>query len=339
MCWVLSKRKDYFDTIDNLMDFKILWIRFQQFGGIRLLWQYARLGVLRTGIKSFFRCLVKGESFKKIYPELLKKIEPFLLNKYYPLLSERKVFYQKQDFSHKRDKLIWFCWLQGLENSPAIVKACFKSLTRLADYRLQVIDNNNWREYVDIPEYIMKRWEKRQIPAAIFTDLLRLELLIKYGGTWIDSTVLFTGPVLKTNTLQVKDYLDADLFLFRYSKPNVSPLRISNWFISSCANNDVLMVLRDMLYSYWIDYNCTLDYYIFHLFFSMISKEYPEQIATMPYANSKNSLALLHNWDKQFDREKWGRLTEQVCFHKLSYRVNTKIIDGKNNYYNWILKL
>lgn len=102
--------------------------------------------------------------------------------------------------------MIWWCWLQGIENAPSIVKAYFNSLMRefkgskvqegqgLSDgYVIKVIDEKNWKEYVEHPDYIVKEWEKKQIPPALFSDLLRLELLIKYGGTWIDSTVLCTG--------------------------------------------------------------------------------------------------------------------------------------------------
>ena len=31
---------------------------------------------------------------------------------------------------HKRNKIIWFCWLQGIENAPEVVKACYRSLQR-----------------------------------------------------------------------------------------------------------------------------------------------------------------------------------------------------------------
>ena len=97
------------------------------------------------------------------------------------------------------------------------------------------------------------------------------------------------------------------------------------------------MVLREMLYAYWKEYDCTLDYYIFHLFFAMISKEYPEKIAAMPYGQSQNSLVLLHHWGEKFDQKKWDKLTSQVCFHKLAFRVSQSVIDNKNDYYNWII--
>lgn len=200
----------------------------------------------------------------------------------------------------------------------------------------------------------MKKWEKGRIPAAMFSDLLRVELLIKYGGTWIDSTVLCTGvndnhndnskysklatdSKLYTLNSQLKQYMNAPLFLFQYTKVGSVPVSISNWFITACRNNEVLRVLREMLYAYWRDHDCVLNYYIFHLFFAMISKEYPEQMAAMPYGYSMNSLVLLHHLNDGFNQEKWNKLTSKVSFHKLAFRLNNEIINNKGNYYNWIL--
>lgn len=117
------------------------------------------------------------------------------------------------------------------------------------------------------------------------------------------------------------------------------PVSISNWFITACRNNEVLRVLREMLYAYWRDYDCVLDYYIFHLFFAMISKEYPEQMAAMPYGQSQRSLVLLHHWGEKFDQRKWDRLTSEVCFHKLAFRVSDSVKNEKDNYYNHILRI
>ena len=316
------------------MDYRILIVRFRQFGGVRLLRQYVRIGVLWTGIKAFFHCIVKKKSFKTIYSELLTRVEPFLVKKYRSVMIERKIFHHGQSLEHEKAKIIWFCWLQGLESAPSVVRSCYSSLKQnLTDREIKVIDADNWQDYVDLPEYIVEKWERKRIPAANFSDLLRLQLLIKYGGTWIDSTVLCTG------SSNVGKYLDADLFLFRYSKQGNFPLSISNWFISSCSNYEVLLVLRDMLFAYWKDYNCVLDYYIFHLFFGMLSKEYPEQMLAMPYANSRDSLVLLNHWNEQFEKEKWDRLTAKVSFHKLSARPDKATIKDSGNYYNEILRI
>ena len=387
------------------MDFRKLITRYKQFGGFRLLREYAKLGALGPALKAGIRCLVKRQSFKGIYPDVLRKIEPFLIKKYgtqIPQIAQRikantNLPNDTNDASTSstgsgpesgtEKKTIWWCWLQGIENAPSIVRACYNSLVQgewFKDhgYTVSVIDAQNWKKYIELPGYIVEKWEKGRIPAAMFSDLLRVELLIKYGGTWIDSTVLCTGfgtqksqisrkeetntnltnytnssqlehqlatdsklSTLRSNLFaclsknsQLKHFMNAPLFVFQYTRQGSVPVSISNWFISACQNNEVLMVLREMLYAYWKDYDCVLDYYIFHLFFAMISKEYPEQMAAMPYAQSQNSLVLLHHWDERFEQGKWDKLTSQVCFHKLAFRVSDEVKNDQGNYYNHILK-
>ena len=65
-----------------MQDFDRLIIRYRQFGGIRLLWQYARMGVLWTSIKECIRCLVNGRSFKNIYPVITRRIDSILTERY-----------------------------------------------------------------------------------------------------------------------------------------------------------------------------------------------------------------------------------------------------------------
>ena len=321
--------------------------------------EYAKLGALWPAVKAGVICLLKLQSFKAIYPEVLRKIEPFLIKKYDSKVQEFKKFNSSRELKHEHPKVIWWCWLQEIEAAPPIVRACYNSLMRefkgsrvqdLSDgYEIKVIDAENWKEYIELPDYIVKKWEKKQIPPALFSDLLRLELLIKYGGTWIDSTVLCTGfkefnglssssgSSSSPSVQEFKKYLEADLFLFQYTKQGSIPVSISNWFISAHSNNEVLIALRDMLYAYWKDYDCVLDYYIFHLFFVVISKEYPDQILAMPYGQSQNSLVLLHHWSEKFDQKKWDKLTSQVCFHKLAFRVSEETKKNKASYYYHIL--
>ncbi len=175
------------------MDLYKLITRYKQFGGAKLVWQYAKLGALWPAVKAGVRCLLRRQSFKGIYPEVLRKIEPYLVKRCAQVLQSKKEEVRCKSYKEDHPKIIWWCWLQGLDDAPQIVKACFNSLKQLTGYSLKVIDNSNWREYLELPGYIVKKWEKKQIPPALFSDLLRLELLIMYGGTWIDSTVFCTG--------------------------------------------------------------------------------------------------------------------------------------------------
>lgn len=172
------------------MDFRKLITRYKQFGGFQLALEYAKLGALWPAIKTGLQCLVKKQSFKLIYPTVLRRIEPFLMEKYASVVSSPKYRVSSKeanaDCTNQVVRPVWFCWLQGLDAAPPIVKACYRSLNRnlvqeKQGYEIKVIDNKNWREYVELPEYIVKKWEKGKIQAAMFSDLLRLELLIKYG--------------------------------------------------------------------------------------------------------------------------------------------------------------
>lgn len=303
---------------------------------------YAQIGVLWPMAKAILKNPFSREAYKKAYAVALQKVSPFLSEKYLPIVQSSKNKVQSCSLPHEHPKVIWWCWLQGLEQAPLVVKRCYNSLAhgewfKVHGYTVKVIDEKNWREYVELPDYIVRKWEKGRIPPAHFTDLIRLQLLIKYGGTWIDSTVLCTG--METQELQVaQDYLDADLFMFQYTKPGSEQWGgIGNWFISSCSNNEVLMVLRDMLFAYWKDYDCLLDYYMFHLFFSMLREVYPLEIAAMPYAYAVPSITLVHHWGEKFDKEKWDRFTSKVCFHKLAYSVKKEVLDGEGNYYHYIV--
>lgn len=316
------------------MLYRILKSRIKQFGGGRLVREYARMGILWPMAKVVLRNPFSRESYKRAYLVALSKIEPYLADKYGPMIQERKAFYSTESFEHHKRKIIWFCWLQGLENAPQIVKVCYASMYKhFPEREIKLIDDSNWCKYVKMPDYILEKWQKRKIPPANFSDLLRLELLIRYGGTWVDATVLCTG------SNQTKDYFDADLFMFQYRSPGSDQWRgIGNWFITACTNNEVLMVLRDMLFAYWKDYDCTLDYYIFHLFFTMLSEIYPEDIAKMPYGYAIRHIALAKHWGEMFEQEKWDRLVNQVSLHKLTYIVSKSVKKDKKNYYNHIVR-
>ena len=147
------------------MDFQKLITRYRQFGGLRLVWEYAKLGALWPAVKAGVMCLKKRQSFKGIYPIVLKRVEPHFIEMYTPTLkrvlgnlkSEENPDQNLSRIGELENRPIWFCWLQGLEQAPPIVHACYNSLKRhLTDREIRVIDNSNWREYVELPGYMWR---------------------------------------------------------------------------------------------------------------------------------------------------------------------------------------
>lgn len=309
--------------------------RFCEFGGFWLVWQYTRLGLLPLCCKQIVSVKLKRQKPIEAYGCIMEQVAVKLGQKYQPLLDE--IHYgNENDGEHSRK--IWVCWMQGMETAPELVKVCYASLHRyLKDREIILLTKENVHQYVTLPEDIERKRRDGIIPMAHYTDLIRLELLIKYGGTWIDATVFCTEP--NTDSTKLTDMLDSDLFLFQQLKKDETRfLGISNWFITSCADNWVLKVLRDMLYQYWRDYDCVVHYYMFHLFFGMIMEKYPEVVAKIPKHGNKIPHYLSRRMGDRYDDEWMQELKKRTCFHKLNYRLSDEILVSKGTFYNVVIK-
>ena len=239
-----------------------------------------------------------------------------LKDKYQSVLNYLESKYREEVYGNT-SRLVWFCWLQGLEEAPELVNICYDSLRRhITDREIVVLSNENIKQYADLPEFVLKKHEKGIIPDAAFTDMLRLELLCKYGGTWIDATVLCTGGE------GINEILDADLFVFQQTrKGTVQFLGMSSWMMSSVANNSFLLVVRDMLYEYWKEKNCVMDYFLIHLFFCMMAERHPEVVAKMPKKSNRVPHYLQRRLADPYDKVWMEELKAHCAFHKLTYRV------------------
>ena len=320
------------------MNLRILRAYYKKFGGLPAIRFYACKGLLWPLVKVVLSHPFDRESYRRAYSKVQVCVGYILCEQYTPFMLERKAFYGSQSLEHKKSNIVWFCWMQGVDQAPPVVKVCLASLRRhLTDRDIRLIDEGNWRDYVSLPDYIVRKWEQQRMPTPHFTDLIRLQLLIRYGGTWIDSTVLCTG-LTPQNEQATRSYLDATLFFFQYTPPGSNRWSgIGNWFITACTNNEVLLVLRDMLLAYWKDYDCLVDYFVFHRFFSMLRGTYPDEVAAMPYGYAGWSVGLGYHLGNRFKAEQWNKLTAGVCFHKLSYNVRDEVLNGKDNYYHFIM--
>lgn len=331
-----------------MIDFDRLRIRFKQFGGFRLAWEYVRLGLLWVIIKELFRCVVHKKSFKSIYPAIGKVVDPMLIKRYHHITGKYKDIPfdcgNRANINCNNKTYVWSCWLQGWENAPELAKVCLASLKKnLTDVEIVELDEVNCTQWVTLPEYITEKYKKGNIPPALFSDMLRLQLLAELGGVWIDSSVLCTNT---NNTNLTNSYspswqeiINADLFVFQYTKPGHRwSGSLSNWFIASKKGNPFIMTLRDMLFAYWKDYDVALEYYICHLFFNEVAKIYPEQIAKMPFGWSSPSISLGAHLDARFSEAKWKQFMSQVHWHKMNYRKEKELQKNPNNYYNYIIK-
>lgn len=308
---------------------------FKKVGGKEILKQYWRAHVLLWALLETIILGFSRKSLEIVRLAVNNRILGKMRKKYNKFVCNYKIEHQNDQVEHVHEKKIWVCWLQGMENAPEIVKKCYESLQiNIRDKEIVLLTENNYRKYVTFPEYIQNKIDRGIIKGAHMTDLLRLELLIRYGGTWVDATVYCSGD-------DYPEYLlDSELFLFQCLKPGLDGHCgcISNWMITATSNNKLLLLTQALLYEYWKNYNKLIDYFIFHDFFQIAIETYPEEWKkVIPYSNSTPHILLLRLFD-QYDEKVWEELKRQTCFHKLSYKFTKEDSIKENTYYEQIMR-
>jgi hypothetical protein len=144
----------------------------------------------------------------------------------------------EQDFL-KIPKKIWFLWLQGIDESPPIVRVCRNSwVANNPTWDFHFLTYDNLATYSDIDIEAFDHLGKSQV-----ADLIRLNLLSRHGGVWVDATCFCTR--------------DLDSWLPAYTKSGFfafeNPGRdraISSWFLASSPNNLLVASLYSALSQY-----------------------------------------------------------------------------------------
>ena len=329
-----------------MKDFDKFKKRFVQFGGWRLILQYASMGVLWTGVKALIRCVVSGKSLKAAYPAVTERVDEILIERYRHILDENKDRFSKANPNSGKpresavSRIIWSAWLQGLDNAPEMVNVCLESHQKhLPGYEFRVLDMENYRQWVELPEWVEEKYARGMIPAALFSDVLRVAVLKRYGGVWMDASVLCTGFDNQQLQKQWTEVENSRFAVFRYyRKGDRYPSGLSNWFIAATPDNVVLTSVYDMLTAYWRDYDCTIDYYMMHLFISCALKAFPEMERGMPKLNSRYSFFLGDALSRTYSQEAWQELVDHVAIHKLNYRKAEEAQKNPLSYYNFIRK-
>ena len=141
--------------------------------------------------------------------KLLEKVWGRLGN--IPFFENQAINFYRRKHKSETSKKIFTMWIQGIENIPLIVKKTIESQKKYAEkfgYEFIFLDKNNIFNYIQLPEIIVEKYEKGIIDFIKFSDIVRVTLLAKYGGVWLDSTIYIDD----TNKLE---YFDSEFFTIK----------------------------------------------------------------------------------------------------------------------------
>lgn len=144
---------------------------------------------------------------------------------------------------------VWMFWEQGVEEAPELARECLAAWPRMnPTWEVRVLDGAAARRVAPRFAKLAKR-APRATP-TVRSDLLRLELLARYGGVWADSTLLPLRPLDEW----LHDWLrPSGFFCFRHSVEVLmeSGCLAPNWFMAAVPKNPMAVAFFNEFRRVW----------------------------------------------------------------------------------------
>jgi hypothetical protein len=159
-------------------------------------------------------------------------------------------------------KVIWLLWLQGWNRAPEVVQASQASWSnRNPGWKVWLLDRASLDTF--IPENQLNRILSTNAPREALSDLVRLELLHRYGGVWGDATTVCAKPL----DGWLNQYSRHGFFAFDRPGPD---RMISTWFLAAHKGSYIVERWRDAAARYWRDRIERDEYFWVHNLFERI---------------------------------------------------------------------
>ena len=271
---------------------------------------------------------------RKICEKRHNATREFLEKEFYEFI----INYEFNTCNQKNSKIIWTLWMQGYEKAPELVKSTIDSIRKFAElnnFQFILLEENTIEKYIVFPKLIKEKMDLGVIDYTKISDILRVSLLAKYGGTWVDATIYmkeeFDSSLLLQNYYTIKTGGIED-----YS-PNISNNRWKGFFLS--GNSSLFSFTRDFFFEYYSRYDIAVDYLLIDYIFDMAYK-YDEKIKNQMLELEKSNPNLFwlesHLGDK-FDQKVWDNITETTKVFKTTYKLSGEIKSNKNNFYSKLI--
>lgn len=244
-------------------------------------------------------------------------------------------------------KIIWLFWWQGKDNPPPIVARCFESVQRnCGDYKIIILDKNNYSKYVEVPDYVRACFRGREI-SAHWSDYIRFSLLERYGGVWLDATVFLTDK-LPAEILRCDYFQPVSSFWASYVKDDSSEVIIraldsrvypeNTYLIGDTGilvarkGSKMASTIKRLLDIYWATENEVVTYLFVQYLMTMavlFDKGCWDEINRMYKWDFSHPRAIQTVLGKTYDAQSWSALKDFSPAHRISYKWSRLI--PKNN--------
>lgn len=284
--------------------------------------------------------------FAKVSKNDLKYIQiikDFFASQYHESIKRSRVEFEdwnKKTHESKEQLLLWTLWWQGYDQMPPVVKLCYqkqKTYAESKNAKLILLTKDNIGEYVDIPQIILEKVDKKIITLTHFSDIIRIFLLEQYGGAWIDSTLLIDNSIYETS------FEDNDFFSFHLPVDVHTPsgtgqvLTECKWsgfmLYSKTPHNPIFVFLKRSIVDYWEKYDVLVDYFIMNFLIRVLydNEEYAKRMIDVVSYNNPCLYDLNPIMGKKYLDDEWYSLRRSTDFFKLSWKEKYIKLDDEGD--------
>ena len=282
-------------------------------------------------VKIFLKIFFNNE---KISKKLINKKNDLILKKLYKENSNIIKKYGKNKKNIKNGKNVWILWWQGEENAPNLVRNCIYSIKKYNN-NVNVVTNKNYNQYIKIEDLILKKFENNVITIQNFSDIIRMKLLSKYGGFWIDATIFLSDNIF--DEIKKKSFFTPKP---GYSKSmNVSDGKWCGFFIGGYDVN-LYSFVSECFSNYWKIHNIIIDYFLIDYFIALAYSYIPSVKINVDSNDFNNGYIYKLNEIKneKYNTNRINELLKVNKIHKMSYKDYLNK-DDKNSVYNKLINL
>lgn len=265
-----------------------------------------------------------------------KYIDNYLYNNYGEIIRQ----YRTGNYNNLKTTSqypIFIYWDQGLASIPPQVLSSINNITQL-NQNVIVLDKNTIKQFIDLPEHVEKRRMEKIVGLAHYADIVRVSLLAKYGGIWIDATSWCTRQIPE-NVKSVPFYTRKG----NYS--SLTPLFSKGQWTSWCLGTNqigypLFCFIRDMFYEYCKREHCWIDYLLLDKLISIGIKEIPivnEHFKNL-FIDNNHAFALWPLMGKPFNSHTLKAMNKDTWLFKCSYKKTFPeyINESPTFYKKWI---
>lgn len=155
----------------------------------------------------------------------------------------------RDDFERKIP--VWVCYWQGEQEMPEQIHQFFEKIKKSLPEKktvLRLITLENCMEYVTFSDAVVRKFNEGKISLTHLTDLLRAELLYRYGGVWMDATCEIEIPL--TEELFEKGFYTIKTHKSLWTA-DISKGRWSDYFWIAGKGKKLFRFLMESLWYYW----------------------------------------------------------------------------------------